>query len=344
MKRGPALLSLLAAAALGFAACGAPAALLTIDGRAVGEREYLVYMQRNVAGTVRYFQTAHGCAYTAGFWGGSAGGESPAEYLRQAAVSELVRCKVQEEMLRKEGLWPFDTYEAFLKGLEQENDRRGETVRTGGVIYGPEAYGEWEYYQYLLANGVTRLKQEYVGRGKIDTGEEKLKAFFKENPQLVSQPFDTVELELLRYPYAAGDGGIAEDAKAKAQQAALAGAALLETAPMKEVPDMQGQGELVQLRFSNESARGDSLLMPQVFAWAQAGKPGERSGVLEDNGAYWIAQVRARQTADPVRFEDAREHISAKYVDACFEELVQQAVEKARVELLAQEFPVPQAG
>lgn len=342
-KRAAAALGVgaLLAAGLTLSACAAPGALLTIGGQEVGAREYTAVMEQQVAGVVRHFQTEYGAAYTAGFWQGSAGGGAPAEYLREATVKELVRCKAQEQLLREGGLWPFDSYEDFLAALEAENARRAGALEAGQVIYGPKAYGEREYYQYLLANGAQELKRAYLRQGRIDANETALKAFFARHPELVNQPYDTVELELLCYPYVSEDGAVAAGARQEAKEAAEAGLALLADTPMENLPQAQAAAAYSRRTFANATARTDSLLMPQVFGWAQGCEVGRQSGILEDNGAFWLARVTARQEAPQVQFEEVKDYISARYVDACYEELVEQAAAGAQVELKARQFPLP---
>lgn len=342
-KRGACVFALCAALAalLAFSACAAPESLLEIDGKKISEREYTAAMEQNVAGTVRYFQTAYGCTYTAGFWQSSIEGESPATYLQQAAVEDLVHHAVQERLLRQADLWPFACYEDFLEQWEAENARRTQAVKAGEVIYGPVTYGEREYYEYLLANGVTRLKQEYVRQSRIEPSPQALKTFFNEHPELVSQPYDTIRLDLLCYSYVGPDGAVHAGAQQQALEAAQAGLGLLETVPMEEMPERQQQASFTQMKYTNGTARSDSLLMPQVFAWAQQADVGQRSGILQDNGAYWIARVTGREAAPAVRFEDVRDYISAKYVDACFEEILQQATDSAQVKLLTESLPLP---
>lgn len=318
--------------------------LLTINGREIFEKEYEAVMQQNVAQTVQHFQTVYGAQYTENFWESEYQKESPAEYLSQVTIQELTQYVVQENLLAEYNLLPFHTYDDFLKQWKLENARREEAVQAGKVIYGPVSYEEREYYQYLLTNGLEELKRIYVQKGVIQQDEEALRKFLQNHPEIVSQPIDTIRLNALSCPYVSDDGTLTMNSRERAYKAAEEARDLLQEnlVSMERIPEFVQQAEYCDLTFNDETARTDSLLTPQVFQWAQSAEKNDISDILEDNGAYWIVRLSCREAAAQKPFEEIEDYVSVKYIEAEFNRVFQQALDRVQVHVDADALPVPQ--
>lgn len=318
--------------------------LLQVDGCTVYEQEYRTIMQQNVAETVRHFQTTYDTEYSHDFWDKQYDDQTPKDYLFHCTVDDIKYNKVQEQLLAEKNLLTFQTYEEFLHLLEQENQRRSHAIAAGEVIYGPTTYDEWEYYQYLMANQIQELKRLYIKEGLIQPTQENLQAFYQANPELVSQPYDTLTLQTLEFPYVYQDGKVHPDQKEQARLAANKALELLnqQHQELVQIPSTVSQAVYAEKIFSNESARTDSLMMSQVFQWAMQAQQGQQSEVLEDNGAYWIVCLKQRQEAQQVPFEQVADYINTKYVDEQFETIVQNKLAQAKVNVLVKELPFPQ--
>lgn len=265
------------------------------------EQEYRAIIQQNVAETVRHFQTIYEAEYSYDFWDSQYGDQFPKHYLFHCTVDDIKYNKVQEQLLK------------------QENPRRSHAISAGEIIYGPTAYNEWEYYQYLMANQIQEIKRLYVKEGLIQPTQENLRKFYQANPELVSQPYDTLTLQTLAFPYVYEDSKVHPD---RQQQALLEANKALELLnqqfqEMAQISSAVLQAVYSEKRFSNETARINSLMMPQVFQLAIQAQQGQQSEILEDNGAYWIVCLQQRQTASPVPFDQVADYVVKKRSLTC---------------------------
>lgn len=82
--------------------------------------------------------------------------------LLSATVKKKVAIlKVQEELFRKNNLWPFKDYKDVLRKLKKENYQR-EKNYTSGFYFGPHVYTESTYYDYLVGNARIALLQMII--------------------------------------------------------------------------------------------------------------------------------------------------------------------------------------
>ncbi len=141
---------------------------------------------------INYFRNRYGVEYSNDFWSGKIDGTTPMDVLKKKVLDTLVQIKVQQICARNAGLIADISYEAFLKALETENQRRSSAKASGRIIYGPVRYTEEVYYNYLFTNLVNRLK-EYLAGTVFKITEEKLKEVYdKEKDSLYRKGFVTI--------------------------------------------------------------------------------------------------------------------------------------------------------
>lgn len=131
----------------------------TVNGLPVMVGEFELYLGRHRGLVQDYFHRRYGAGADGDFWTRSFDGEVPAQRLKQRALSDLIIVKLEQALALEHGLLEDASYSAFLQRLGAENARREEALRRGEVIYGPQQYGEAEYFSYLHANLVEQLKR-----------------------------------------------------------------------------------------------------------------------------------------------------------------------------------------
>jgi len=86
------------------------------------------------------------------FWHTPIDGRVPVDELKLEAIDRSARIKVLQMYARNLGLMDDISYDAFLQGFEDENQRRIDTLHAGGIIFGPQQYNEMLFFDIRAAD------------------------------------------------------------------------------------------------------------------------------------------------------------------------------------------------
>lgn len=116
------------------------------------------------------------------------------------SIEDCARIKLAELAMKQYGLLKDISYRTFLDNLERENQRREESYQKEQVIYGPQKYGEGEYFAHTFANLEKELKK------KLDeefgwSREENLKRYYEKHKDAYYRRSDSIEVEKITLPY-----------------------------------------------------------------------------------------------------------------------------------------------
>ncbi|MCL2003073.1 MAG: peptidyl-prolyl cis-trans isomerase [Oscillospiraceae bacterium] len=192
----------------------------TVNGEPVTFDEMTMVMGNFRVETAAYFFSRYGLEFTQGFWETEVDGTTPLEYIKEKALDFLVEKKVQQQFIRRRGLIGDFSHSAFLKALETENARRGETIAQGGVVYGVERFDPMTYYDYLFINQVQSLLTER-GDELFPVSYSDIERFYEENKSNFKLP-DNLFLDAIIIPLNTADEDPYEKAL-RAEQALLEG-------------------------------------------------------------------------------------------------------------------------
>ncbi|MED5019198.1 peptidyl-prolyl cis-trans isomerase [Paenibacillus chibensis] len=299
-------------------------AVLTVDGEPVSLREFEAAMLRERLATIRLFQTKYGAVYDQGFWNRSYGGKTPLETLRQTALEQMIRLKVQQIAAMREGVIQNISYDRTLQKRGKENQEREAAVRSGKVIYGPVQYGEEEYFQYTFSNMLTSLKK-HLAASKLALSPEEISLFYDENKESLYQGVPMVRTRKLMF------SDQTEGAAEKARKASVQAKKLHSLE--KAAAYMSGKGRLSVQVFDASSLRDDSRYEPKLLMTAQLLKPGEISGAITVSGGYAVLEGLERIEGGFVPQTEAVEDIRSRLLDRKYGEWLEDQVRHAQVEI-----------
>jgi hypothetical protein len=151
----------------------------TIDGAAIEPAEFALFVSQNRAVVFDLFQAKYSIGERPDFWTSTFSGHSPAEAVKQLALDQLTRIKVEQSLAMKHGLIGDIGYTAFLKELEELNPKRKAIAKAGGVIYGPVEYGIPEYYHYRFYNLIIKLKDKLIAAKELTVSDDQLHAAYE---------------------------------------------------------------------------------------------------------------------------------------------------------------------
>lgn len=131
-----------------------------VNGYPIYNEEFQQRVNEKKAEVFNYFSKKYKVEDSRTFWSTSFEGEVPNEMVRKKAFDECIRIKVQQIWAKDQGLIKDISYRTFLKDLKTENRRRTKALKNNEIIYGPEQYGEVEYFSYRFINLVIKLKEK----------------------------------------------------------------------------------------------------------------------------------------------------------------------------------------
>lgn len=169
--------------------------ILTINGESVTKAEFLSIMSSLKGSIYSRFAQKYGVSDSENFWNTSFNGEVPIDILKEETVNKLKVIKVEQILMKNNGIASDISYEGFLQALKEENQRRKKAVSQNEPIYGPVQYDELVYYDVLHQNRLERLKL------KLIPGELSPSDADKKYKDMLNKLIDEVKLEINEKAY-----------------------------------------------------------------------------------------------------------------------------------------------
>lgn len=160
----------------------------TVDGEALPVREYELFLAQDRAEAYAYFQQRFGANDSPAFWTTAHGGQTPAGYLKRAALADATRACVQQALAGRYGVIPGGfTYSRFLAALQEQNASRAAALASHQVIYGPTQYTETDYFLYVSAQISEQLQTALAAKGVIPVTDAGLLRYYETHPSQFAQ-------------------------------------------------------------------------------------------------------------------------------------------------------------
>lgn len=312
--------------------------MATINGVPVTVPEFNKSVQMNKSRIMNYFHEKYSAEQTTSFWTTSFAGEIPLEILKKTVLNESVNIKVRQMDAKEHGVLKDISYLGFLHQLEQENERRTKAVASHQVIYGPVQYNEEAYFEYIMTNATTAVKQKLDE--KLKPGEQTLKSFYDVHKKELYLHQGDVKVLSISASYLDSkqqiDLGKKEQVRKRMEEAAAklaAGTTFAETA--KAYSDQGTEQELAfQLGITRQNSRS-----PVAGAAAQM-KPGDTSGIIDENGRLYLLKCIAKTEPGAAyqTFAEIKEQVHKDYIDNKYEEIIQNKLSEADIQVNEKQY------
>ncbi len=302
-----------------------------VNGEPIAVREFERRVLGNRAAAYSYFAGKYGATDSAEFWTTSYGGEAPLAWVKERALQECVRIKVEQILARHKGVVEDISYGAFLERLAQENERRRKALELGQPIYGPMQYEEDQFFSYLLSNVVIEVKRR-LAQGELRASDEELREYY----EVVKDKWYARGARVRVWTISAsfrkgGETATRDQARARMEEVK---AKLDQGARFEELARRYNEeGTLGEVAFDDASARFDATSRPALREAAVKLSVGESSGIIEDRGAFCIAKCISREALGCAPFEEVQSNVRLRYTDEKYEEMIADLVRKATVEI-----------
>lgn len=299
-------------------------AVLVVGDYSVGREEVIWYMQQQRTAAFKYASQKCGLGDCNDFWSRSCEGSTMRQILEKMTIDSVVRQKSEQQLFHELGLLPDVSYSAFLAGLAETNRRRAETVRTGGVIYGPVTYGDVQYYGHRMA-GLRLQAMELLAKGQLSATDIQLKTFYEANKDTLFRKADTMTLDVITLQVA--DNGPHDLAAAtrtllgQVRAGTRCRAAVDAWSPLPGVKISYSMVENITAERLSEMV-GDTNDM--VRAWSL--KAGQAADLVASGTTAYVMMCTGRDSGGYIAFETSRNVIRQRYLEEKYAQLLAERV------------------
>lgn len=272
---------------------------LEVDNMTVSEEEFLLFVNSARASAAAHFYQQYGAdSAQPGFWSTQEGGQTPAEYLLEEILPQIVRAKaVQSEMVRY-GIIESADYSDFLKTYDETMDQRKKDAAAGRVIYGPEELPLMEFYSYYYGHCETQLRDIYKTE-VLQFSEEDLRSYYEELKSTQLRPEVTGTVAFYES---------ISDARAN-------------SAP-EEIFTLSS-------RFAGKEDEGQQNLIH----WMETAEEGSITGPAEYNGLCGYFVLTGREQQPLPDFGEIKDNLLWMYGDTVYEKELSEKCSRARIKM-----------
>jgi hypothetical protein len=303
----------------------------SVNGESIVVAELLIAASHARGGIVADFSTRYGARVDEGFWTARFGGERPIDALKRKALELAIQRKAEQLLMKQQGILPDASYHGYLALLASENRRRREALRTGLPIYGPQQYGEQDYLEYLISNGIIELEARLPG---LAAGDAELRREYEALKPSMFGRGRRRRIDVAQREYLVGEGD--RDRAREAAKAAMMAVA-------ERVRHGDALATAVQHTAGVRIAETELDDTPERDLGAGAGDALKRAarsldadayGDVMDTGHSW-AMMHCLGVESPryLSFEEARPRVQHRHIERAFEAHVQDLIDRAVIEI-----------
>lgn len=245
----------------------------------------------------------------------------------QAAVNRMVEIKTAQQTAVKYGVLKDSSFSAFLKELDQENERRANALGNKEAIYGPRQYSKLTYYDYRHTLMMNALKLAWSKQG-LDMDESKLLDYYDQHRESIAKKHDTIQvyriIQAKTQPEQAKRNIYEIRQKLKTEEAFQE--------LFHQLEQEQGLTEIETIQEDNY--KEISKYRSDYYHLVSELVPGEVSRVIEDPDSYSIVMIKERKPGGYASFADIREEVVQQYIDDGYASFLKQQMAGSEVRLL----------
>jgi len=157
-----------------------------VKNEAITTAELKHWMLLGKANVFNYFHQKYGVNDSKNFWIQKLGNEIPLEKLKETALEQAKRCKVQQIIALEKGIIETANFDEILGKLQKINDERKQKIEKGEPIYGPIRFTSRTYFFHVFDKMQIELKTE-LAKDELKPGKEDLLNLRKNKEQSLQE-------------------------------------------------------------------------------------------------------------------------------------------------------------
>ncbi|QGH36125.1 hypothetical protein GI584_19650 [Gracilibacillus salitolerans] len=306
--------------------------IATVNDISIVEREFRLQLNNLKPGVQNYFRNSYGAEITDNFWREEFNGENPMELLKEKALREAIKAKLELSLAREYKLINFVSYDELLEHLQEENERRQEAISDGEVIYGLASFSENQYYRHIIKNIRLNLKDK-LSRHENDPlypTQKELQISFNDHFDEWTNKRYAYTIHKISIPYQ--DSASMQNAEVKAEKAL---SDLESGKSFEEVSKLYNEdNKVLSQTISDENNRGERLSTVNLLMTVESLDVNEFSKtVIHENGSYNIIKLVDQMSGDEEAYQENIDLVRNMVVDEKYDDYIQELIDKAEISI-----------
>jgi len=159
-----------------------PEIVAWLNNEPITNSELKHWMLLEKANVYNYFYRKYGVGDSKHFWTQKYGNEIPLEMLKELAIENAKRCKIQQILALEKGIIKTTSFDEITKEMEKVNAERKKKVEKGEPIYGPVQFTSRTYFYHVFDKMVIDLKNKF-SKHELKPDNEELMIMQKDKGQ-----------------------------------------------------------------------------------------------------------------------------------------------------------------
>ncbi|MGO4789366.1 hypothetical protein AB4124_18305 [Paenibacillus sp. 2KB_20] len=318
-----------------------------VNGSPVTVMEFKRELERHRASVIDYFHRTYGADYSKDFWKTDFDGEKPVAILKQRALEELAKVKVELELAKSKGLIRGTGYDDLMQEMDKENKRRLAAVKSHIPVYGPVQLDENTFMSYYLSNLRNELKDK-LAENELKPTDKKLQQHYEMVKDEILIDEDIVRFEKISVSYKDGSSDTTREQKQTAANLMESAQLLLEQGmemfEAAKVLQISHEGSLIrytEAELNDKTASTYFKSQPVLYSLLQGDlKTGKISTVIDEpvQGEYGLVRITGREARDYKSYEENRELVLNSYIDTAYTEFIHRLTADAQVKVMDNQY------
>lgn len=317
--------------------------IATVNGSVITMQEFKRELEKQRTSVIDYFYRSKGVAYGRNFWETDYSGENPEETAKKRALDEIIRRKIELELVEQHGLIQGTSYEDSLHEMDKENKRRLAAVKAREPIYGPVQLDESTFMNEYISKLRTQLKEK-LSEDELNVSEEELKQHYELLKDTLFTMEDRIRFQKISVSYKEDLQSNTNASKKQSLKKRMDAIKLLldQGEEMEQaISELQGENEEFVLRFTEENFNKDTagtyFKSQAVLYSILAGNLGvnQVSPVLDETmqGEYVLVKVLDREKSGYRNYDESKRNVWKNYVDTAYVDYLDKFIRVAKVDI-----------
>lgn len=251
-------------------------------------------------------------------------------HIRNEALENVKKLKIQQILAKDKGIIKSTDYKHFLELLKKENDIRKDAIKSNKVVFGPDKYGESEYFAYYFEDIIKQLREDFKKNYNISQTE--ILEYYNSTKESFKLP-DDVKIQKISVTFSQSEQKSLEEDKRKAKE------------KIQEIKNLWDKGtdfkdilkrydrlaKFYELSLTEEE--NSELVSSNLLNQIKTLKKGEISNIIENTMEFTVVKCLNRENVGYKSLEDAKEVIVNNIIQQKYEEYIDSLAKKAEVKV-----------
>jgi len=300
-------------------------AVAEVNGDVITASELQHFARMHRASVIESFTTAFEATYDEAFWMTEYSDDAPIETLRDRALDDAIRMKLELRLVLEQGIVESVSYEGLIEQMDRENERRAAAVARGEPIYGPVRFEEDTFVDFYRSKINTVLK-EMLAADELEPSEQELMDYYERViPDLLpTQDRLVYDQYTIIYRTEGRDEDQSKEAArlmAERVRAQMQDGTAIDMNTSAPAPELSASYERALVLDEANASRMFKAANALYAALRESAISMKVSVVLDDvaEGRYLVVKVQERESAEPASFAETRDLVRKLYLEEAFE-------------------------